>query len=60
MDFIPDMKKPFDRCACVEGITRSKLLNCIILHLVHVYLGLSCKLRSFFIPMLLSETYVRS
>ena len=39
MCFTPDMKKPVDRCACVEGITRSMLLNCIILHLPVCILG---------------------
>lgn len=31
------MRKPVDRCACIEGITGSILLNCIILPFVHVY-----------------------
>lgn len=31
------MKKPVTRCACVEGITRSVLLNRIILPLADVY-----------------------
>jgi len=34
--FIPDVKKPVDRCACVEAVTRSMLLNCIILPFSHL------------------------
>lgn len=36
MCFISDMKKPVNRCACVEGTEKSMLFNCIILPLAHV------------------------
>lgn len=37
MCFIPDMKKPVDRRACVEGIIWCMLPNCTILLLAYVH-----------------------